>query len=90
MQKVARNTRSCQKKCQVTCVKMNSHIAILSLPEKCGPPGIMGTKGEPGLVGMKGERGIAGNQGRKGEKGEKEKIAKAGQASLVQQTNWKQ
>ena len=44
-------------------------------------------KGERGAVGTKGERGIVGNQGRKGEKGES---AKASQASVVPQTNWKQ
>ena len=47
----------------------------------------LGIKGESGLVGMKGEPGIVGNQGRKGEKGES---AKASQASVVPQTNWKQ
>ncbi|XP_073236623.1 uncharacterized protein [Porites lutea] len=59
-------------------------------PGKSGPPGIMGTKGESGLVGMKGEPGIVGNQGRKGDKGEKGESAKASQASVVPQTNWKQ
>ena len=59
-------------------------------PGKSGPPGIMGIKGEPGLVGMKGERGIVGNQGRKGDNGEKGESAKASQASVVPQTNWKQ
>ena len=56
-------------------------------PGKRGPPGTMGIKGELGLVGMKGERGIVGNPGRRGEKGES---AKASQASVVPQTNWKQ
>ena len=44
-------------------------------------------KGEQGVAGMKGERGIVGNQGGKGDKGES---AKASQASVVPQTNWKQ
>ena len=56
-------------------------------PRKRGPPGTMGIKGELGLVGIKGERGIVGNPGRRGEKGES---AKASQASVVPQTNWKQ
>ena len=47
-------------------------------------------KGERGIVGMKGERGIAGMKGRKGDKGEKGEIAKASQARVVPQTNWKQ
>ena len=51
---------------------------------KSGPRGIKGIKGEPGLLGMKGEPGIVGNQGRKGDS------AKASQASVVPQTNWKQ
>ena len=53
-------------------------------PGKSGPRGIKGIKGEPGLLGMKGEPGIVGNQGRKGDS------AKASQASVVPQTNWKQ
>ena len=48
---------------------------------------IQGMKGQQGLLGMKGERGIVENQGKKGEKGES---AKASQASVVPQTNWKQ
>ena len=59
-------------------------------PGKSGPRGIKGIKGEPGLVGMKGEPGIVGNQGRKGDKGGKGESAKASQASVVPQTNWKQ
>ena len=47
-------------------------------------------KGQQGLLGMKGEPGIVGNQGRKGDKGEKGESVKAGQASVVTQTNWKQ
>ena len=47
-------------------------------------------KGEPGIAGMKGERGIVGNQGRKGDIEEKGESAKASQASVVPQTNWKQ
>ena len=39
---------------------------------------------------MKGEQGIVGNPGRKGDKGEKEESAKASQACVVPQTNWKQ
>ena len=49
-----------------------------------------GIKGEPGLVGMKGELGIVGSPGRKGDRGEKGVSAKASQASVVPQTNWKQ
>ncbi|CAH3183325.1 unnamed protein product [Porites lobata] len=56
-------------------------------PGKSGPRGIQGMKGQRGAVGIKGERGIVGNQGRKGDKGES---AKASQASVVPQTNWKQ
>ena len=52
-----------------------------------GKQGIAGMKGVRGAVGIKGERGIVGYQGRKGEKGES---AKASQASVVPQTNWKQ
>ena len=59
-------------------------------PGKSGPRGIKGVKGEPGLVGMKGEPGIVGNQGRKGDKGGKGESAKASQASVVPQINWKQ
>ena len=59
-------------------------------PGKGGPPGVKGTKGEPGVVGMKGEPGIVGNQGRKGAKGDKGESAKASQACVVAQTNWKQ
>ena len=59
-------------------------------PGKSEPRGIKGIKGEPGLVGMKGEPGIVGNQGRKGDKGGKGESAKASQASVVPQTNWKQ
>ena len=58
-----------------------------------GPPGKSGSrgiKGQQGLVGKKGERGIVGNQGLKGDKGEKGESAKASQASIVPQTNWKQ
>ncbi|CAH3194339.1 unnamed protein product [Porites evermanni] len=55
-----------------------------------GERGIAGMKGEQGAVGIKGERGIVGNQGRKGDKGEKGESAKASQASVVPQTNWKQ
>ena len=59
-------------------------------PGKSGPTGIEGIKGQQGLVGLKGEPGIVGNQGIKGEKGEKGESAKAIQASVVPQTNWKQ
>ena len=59
-------------------------------PGKSGPTGIKGIKGEPGLVGLKGERGIVGNKGKKRDKGEKGESAKASQASVVPQTNWKQ
>ena len=59
-------------------------------PGKSGPRGIRGIKGEPGLVGMKEEPGIVGNRGRKGDKGGKGESAKASQASVVPQTNWKQ
>ena len=55
-----------------------------------GEPGIAGMKGERGALGMKGERGIVGNSGRKGGQGEKGENAKASQASVVPQTNWKQ
>ena len=55
-----------------------------------GQQGLLGMKGEQGAVGIKGERGIVGNQGRKGDKGEKGESAKASQASVVPQTNWKQ
>ncbi|CAH3183323.1 unnamed protein product [Porites lobata] len=58
-----------------------------------GEQGIAGMKGEQGAVGVKGGReirGIAGMKGRKGDKGEKGESAKANQASVVQQTNWKQ
>ena len=44
-------------------------------------------KGERGAVRIKGERGIVGIKGSKGDKGES---AKASQASVVPQTNWKQ
>ena len=47
-------------------------------------------KGQQGLLGMKGERGIGGMKGRKGNKVEKGESAKASQASVVPQTNWKQ
>ena len=55
-----------------------------------GERGIVGMKGVRGAVGMKGQRGIAGMKGRKGDKGEKGESAKASQASVVPQTNWKQ
>ena len=55
-----------------------------------GEQQIAGMKGEQGAVGMKGQRGIVGNSGRKGDKGEKGESAKASQASVVPQTNWKQ
>ena len=55
-----------------------------------GEQGIAGMKGERGAVGMKGKRGIAGIKGRKGDKGDKGESAKASQASVVPQTNWKQ
>ena len=55
-----------------------------------GEQGLAGMKGERGVAGMKGERGIVGNQGGKGDKGEKGESAKASQASVVPQTNWKQ
>ena len=55
-----------------------------------GERDIVGMKGERGVAGMKGERGIVGNQGGKGDKGEKGESAKASQASVVPQTNWKQ
>ena len=55
-----------------------------------GERGIVGIKGARGAVGLKGPRGIAGMKGRKGDKGEKGESAKATQASVVPQTNWKQ
>ena len=55
-----------------------------------GKQGIAGMKGVRGAVGIKGERGIVGNQGRKGDNWEKGESAKASQASIVPQTNWKQ
>ena len=55
-----------------------------------GQQGLLGMKGQRGAVGIKGERGIVGNPGRKGDKGEKGESAKASQASVVPQTNWKQ
>ena len=55
-----------------------------------GQQGLPGMKGVRGAVGIKGERGIVGNPGRKGDKGDKGGSAKASQASVVPQTNWKQ
>ena len=52
--------------------------------------GIVGMKGLRGAAGIKGERGIVGMKGRKGDKGAKGESAKASQASVVPQTNWKQ
>ena len=55
-----------------------------------GEKGIVGMKGLRGAAGIKGERGIVGMKGRKGDKGAKGESAKASQASVVPQTNWKQ
>ena len=55
-----------------------------------GERGIVGMKGLRGAAGIKGERGIVGMKGRKGDKGAKGESAKASQASVVPQTNWKQ
>ena len=55
-----------------------------------GKQGAVGMKGERGIAGMKGEQGAVGMKGRKGDKGEKGETAKASQASVVPQTNWKQ